>query len=279
MRAMLGREGYIWLRFLVTHKYFPDFNNPRTFSEKIIYRKLHDDPNIYSKLVDKYKVREYVDKVIGKEHLIPLIKVCDNISPKDFEDIPESFVIKTSNGGGGEHVLIVEDKSKLQLLDVCNKFNSYIQQDIGSKIDEYFYDIEKPVIIFEELIKHNNGSYPSDYKIHIFGSEKVIIQVDTNRFEDHCRSLFDENLKRLEFSIQPKYKPVDSAYEFPSNIVDLISKAKSLSKGFKYVRVDMYSVESKIYFGELTFCHGSGWEPIKPKEKDFSLGNLWDEYK
>lgn len=280
LRFFLGKSCYTYVRFLLTHKYRPNLKNPRSFSEKIIYRKFNVTPSKLSIFVDKYTVRDFVREEIGDEYLIPLIKVTDFVTREDFADLPDAFVMKTSNGGGGENVLLVEDKSKLDLDTLCMQFNQYLKIKVGHIVDEHFYDIEKPRIIFEKLIKHKNGNYPSDYKIHVFNGEKskVIIQVDSDRFSNHKRSLFDEKLNRLEFDIQPKYDSVDDNYEFPQNMSKLIDVAKKLSSQFKYVRVDLYNVDGRIYFGELTFCHGSGWEPLSTKDADFYLGNLWEEF-
>lgn len=280
IRFLLGKKGYTYIRFILTHGYLPSLNNPRSFSEKIIHRKFNVEPHILSKFVDKYTVREFVKEKIGAEYLIPLIKVKSSISPEDFDDLPTSFVMKTSNGGGGENVLLVEDKSKLDLNAVCFRFNEYLKIKVGKIVDEHFYDIEKPQIIFEELIKHQDGRYPSDYKLHVFNGQesKVIVQVDADRFGNHKRSLFDKNLKRLDFDIQPKYDSIDDTYVFPLNMNELINVAKKLSEQFKYVRVDLYNVDGQIYFGELTFCHGSGWEPLSTKEADYLLGSYWEEY-
>lgn len=280
LRLVLGKKYYTYFRFTVTHRYIPNFKNPRSFSEKIIYRKFNSDPHLLSKYVDKYTVREFIKDKIGEEYLIPLIKVVDSLSVKDFDSLPGCFVMKTSNGGGGENVLLVEDKSKLNLDEVCHRFNEYLKIKVGHIVDENFYDIEKPQIIFEELIKHKNGHYPSDYKLHVFNGQKsrVIVQIDADRFGNHKRSLYDEKLQRLSFDIQPRYDSIPDTYEFPSNMDELIAVGKKLSEQFKYIRVDLYNVDGKIYFGELTFCHGSGWEPISTQKADFLLGSYWEEY-
>ncbi|MCS3430535.1 ATP-grasp fold amidoligase family protein [Klebsiella sp. BIGb0407] len=282
LRFILGKKNYTRIRFYIVHGYFLNLKSPKTFSEKIIARKFDNESIKYSTFVDKYVVREYVARTIGNEFLIPIIDKKNFLKVDDFNEYPNSFVIKTSNGGGGENVLIVEDKSKLDLEKICIQFNSYLKIKIGKAIDEEFYDIEKPCIIIERLMKHQDGSYPSDYKIHIFNdiNEKrnIFIQVDTDRFSDHKRSIYNESLEVESFNIQPKYKKVDANYCFPQNIKKLINLAKTLSDGFSYVRVDMYSIDGHIYFGEMTFCHGSGWEPISSKHADLMLGNLWREY-
>ncbi|MEN0679043.1 ATP-grasp fold amidoligase family protein [Plesiomonas shigelloides] len=258
---------------------------PKTFSEKIIYRKLNTNPKKISPYVDKFKVRAFIEETLGPEHLIPLLKKTTHLTPTDFTTLPSSFVIKTTHGGGGEHVLIVKDKSKINHNYICDRFNSLLNKKLGHAIDEPFYDIEKPSIIIEKLIRHTDGSYPSDYKFHIFNSKngiKTFIQVDNDRFIRHKRSIFNEDLSKANFSIQPKYPEIEADYIFPHNFEETISIAKkisgALSDSFKYLRIDMYNVDGKTYFGEITFCHGSGWEPIKPKSADRMLGELWDEF-
>lgn len=277
IRLVLGPLNYTKIRFFLVHGYLANLKEPRSFSEKIIKRKFDNNSSRFSKLVDKYTVRNYVAHKIGSDYLIPLIKVVDRLELSDFNDLPMSFVIKNTNGGGGENVLLVENKKKLDLEVVCRRFNGYLNYKIGSRIDEKFYDIERPRIVVEHLIKNKDGSYPSDYKFHVFNgvNGKVIIQVDADRFGNHKRSLYDENLNRLSFDIQPKYSPIDDDYKFPSNMTELMILAKKLADDFSYVRVDMYNVDGRIYFGEMTFCHGSGWEPISPTSADFLLGSYW----
>jgi hypothetical protein len=284
IRLILRPKGYTFMRFLKTHKYIPNFSAPQTFSEKLIVRKFSIEPNQLSKYVDKFTVREHVKRTIGEQYLIPLIKSVTHLTVNDFENLPKSFVIKTSNGGGGENVLIVEDKTALDLDKICKQFNAYLKIKVGKIVDEHFYDVETPRIIFEKLIKLGNGGYPSDFKLHIFqgesnNSEKVIVQVDADRFENHKRSLYNEDLELLDYNIQPKYDTLGGSYHFPSNMQDLISLAKKLASPFKYVRVDMYNVDGVIYFGELTFCHGSGWEPMSSKSVDQLWGSYWHEFK
>ncbi|WP_081302932.1 ATP-grasp fold amidoligase family protein [Aliivibrio fischeri] len=281
LRFIFRPFGYSWLRFIITHKYIPNLNKPLSFSEKIIYRKFNVEPSLFSKLVDKYAVRDYVKKKIGEQYLIPLLLVKDHISSEDFHKLPSEFVIKTSNGGGGENVKLITSKEKTDLTALSNQFNQYLKINVGKAVDEHFYDIETPKVIVEKLMRHKDGGFPSDYKLHIFNQSddsKVIIQVDEDRFGNHKRSLFDLNKNKLEFDIQPKYDSVRADYNWPDSFDEMIEVAKKLSEDFKYVRVDLYNIDGRIYFGELTFCHGSGWEPLSSKEADFLLGSYWEEF-
>lgn len=277
LRLALGKYNYTKLRFYFEHGYCLNLEKPISWNEKIQFRKLVDDPKQFSKYVDKYTVRDFVAKTIGSEYLIPLIAKFDYITVEDLESLPNSFVIKTSNGGGGENVKIVYNKNDEDLKVICDVFNEYLEIKIGHKIDEYFYDIEKPCILVETLILDEFGNLPSDYKCHSFNGNNanILVQVDTGRFIDHRRSFYNESLVKQDFSIQPKYQDIDS-YIFPENFDFLLEKVRVLSSAFEYVRVDMYLVKGKIYFGEMTFCHGSGWEPVSPRKYDFILGSYWD---
>ncbi|WP_394153215.1 ATP-grasp fold amidoligase family protein [Vibrio maritimus] len=279
VRFLLGPKHYTWLRFVITHKYLPNFTSPRSFSEKIIARKFHSDSLLFSSFVDKYKVREYVSSTIGDRFLVPLIYHSTFLCLDDFELLPDSFVIKTSNGGGGEHVRVVINKEEEDLKVLADEFNRFLKMKVGTAVDEHFYDVEEPRIVIEELLLDSEGKCPDDFKIHVFNNSletKVIIQIDEDRFQGHKRSLYDEGCNRLDFSIQGKYPEVGSGFEFPNNIDEMVKVAKRLSADFKYVRVDLYNVDGVIYFGELTFCHGSGWEPFSSKEYDFKIGSYWE---
>ncbi|HFE8514964.1 ATP-grasp fold amidoligase family protein [Proteus mirabilis] len=280
LRFFLGKKIYTYIRFILVHKYIPNFKQPSSFSEKIIFRKLYDNPKKYSSFVDKYTVRKYIESKIGSDYLIPLLKAKKFITPSDFDSLPNEFVIKTSNGGGGENVLIVNNKNSLNLDEICDRFNNYLKVKIGNKIDEYFYDIEQPMILFEKLLRDDFYGYPPDFKIHIFNGikNKKIIQIDEGRFNHHKRSLYNEKKEKLPFNIQPKYESVSDNFPWPKNWNEMLDISMKLADDFKYVRVDLYNVNGKIFFGELTFCHGSGWEPIYPKKYDFLLGKYWHEY-
>ncbi|WP_246850657.1 ATP-grasp fold amidoligase family protein [Vibrio crassostreae] len=277
LRLVLGRVNYVKLRFVLTHGYRCDLENPKTWNEKIQYRKLNTPPEKFSKFVDKFEVRKYVSDKIGIGYLIPLIAKFKIISPSDFDDLPNQFVIKTSNGGGGENVKIVYDKNNEDLKNLSEQFNGYLSNKIGSKIDELFYDIEEPYILIEKLMLDKNGQLPCDYKCHIFNNEtcKVFVQVDQGRFVNHCRSIYDENGLAQDFKIQPKYNVIPD-FDFPENFSQLINQAKILASEFDYVRVDMYLINGCVFFGEMTFCHGSGWEPVYPRESDKVLGSYWN---
>lgn len=281
LRLVLGRYLYTWLRFVIIHRYIPNFKHPRSMNEKIIHRKFYDDPKKYSKYTSKYTVREYVKETIGEEFLIPLYKAKSFITPADFDDLPDSFVIKTSNGGGGNNVQIVKNKADLNIQYVCNRFNGYLKIKAGKGTDELFYDLEEPLILFEKLMLDENGNVPHDFKVNIIKTDSeshVFVQVDESRFAEHRRSFFNLNGKRLDFIWDKSLNHVSEQFSLPENYYKIYLAAEKLAKPFSYVRVDLYSIDSRVYFGELTFTHGSGFLAFTEKKVDFELGALWDEY-
>lgn len=272
-RYILGKKNYMNLRFYFTHHYKLNLNNPKTWNEKIQYRKINCDYKFLSKFADKLTVRDYVEKKIGKEYLIPLLGIYKELKIEDFEKLPKSFVIKTSNGSGGENVKIIYDKSKEDLEEIAEQFNKYIKSKIGWKLDEKFYDIQEPYILVEKLL-YDNGGIPEDYKIHFFEKEKYIIVQRVNRNNKTTKTFYDEEYNILDFMIYPKTEKIGNNKK-PKNYIKMIELSKNLGEGFGYSRIDMYNISGKIYFGEITFCHGGGWNKIVPREWDNFLGEKW----
>lgn len=282
LRFVLGKYAYTWLRFVITHRYIPNFKKPRSMNEKIQYRKLFDDPSKFSKYATKYTVRKFVENTIGKEYLVKLYKAKNFIAPADFDDLPDSFVIKTSNGGGGVNVQIIKNKADLNLQAICDRFNGYLKVEAGKGTDELFYGLEEPLILFERLLEPTNGEL-QDFKWHVFnarnGQPKLFLQIDSNRQVSkfaYCRSIFDEHGNRLKFQ-WGRYKPIEY-FELPEESELMKKLAIKLAEPFNYVRVDMYLVDGQVYFSELTFCNDSGFGAFSDKKYDFEFGQLWDEY-
>lgn len=275
-RFFLSQEQYIRSRFYLTHGYKLNLKNPKTWNEKIQWRKLYGDHKKYSEYVDKYLVREKIKEILGEEYLIPLIGKYNKITMEDLEKLPREFVIKTSNGGGGENVKIIRDKSKIDGVQLCKEFNKYLRVKVGERVDELYYDLNDGVIIVEKLILDSRGKIPRDYKFHCFRNNKdieMIIQVDVGRFEKHYRNFYDKNWEKIDLMIAKKN--TKERIEKPKNFEILTELVKRIAENFDYVRVDMYNVEGKIYFGEITFAHGSGYERLS-YEWDLKMGKLWE---
>ncbi|MFM5225744.1 ATP-grasp fold amidoligase family protein [Aeromonas veronii] len=278
LRFILGSKLYTYIRFFITHRYLLNINEPQTFSEKIIHRKFRVDPVKFSKFVDKFTVRDVVRERIGEMYLVPLYFCNSSISINDFKNLPNQFVMKSSHGGGGNNVLVVDEKNDLLLDKVVSRFNGYLDIKLGSKVDELFYDIEKPSILVEKMLSNADGTPLLDYKFHRFGNNGdpfYLLQINSEYNTARCtKTLYDVNGIKSEIQFAG-YNYGPEKIQLPDRFSEMIILVDKLAKGFEYVRVDLFNVEGMIYFGEMTFCPASGWDKLNTKENDIKLGQLW----
>jgi len=218
---------------------------------------------------DKYLVRDYVSKKIGEKYLVPLIGVYNNENEIDFDKLPQKFVLKTNNNSGRNFIC-----KEIDGIDVP-KIKSELKQLLNPEYNKYFYSFEwtykyiQPKIVCEEYIEQKDGQL-FDYKFFCFHGIPKYIVVDTDRFTNHKRNIFDIKWNLLPISLSYPNDP--RVIPKPKKLQEMIKIAKLLSKDFHYVRVDMYSIENIVYFGELTFYPGAGLEPFKPVEWDHIFG-------
>lgn len=249
-----------------------NLDNPKTINEKIQWLKLNDRTELHTQCADKYEVRKYIEKIIGKEYLIPLLY--DTTNPKDinYDNIPnDKCIIKTNHDSGG--VIIVKDKNNIKWNQVQKELNLALKQNFYYPGREWQYKNIKPRIIVEKLLLDENDEIPSDYKLHCFNGKVKVIQVDMSRFSDHSRNLYDKDWNLLE--CEWLYKKGTNT-ERPNNFDKMKEIAEKLAKEFIYVRVDLYSIKDNIYFGELTFHTESGWGKFSSVDCDKQFGELLD---
>lgn len=259
-------------KFKELHGYELNETSPKTFSEKIFYRKLHGNFDVMSTFSDKYKVRAYVEEKIGKQYLIPLLGVYDKLTIADLENLPNQFVVKTTHGSGKKHIEIVRDKSSHDLKDLVKKMNYALTLDFGYARRELWYTkIEKKIIIEEYLLSSEDA--PDDYKCHCFSHNEIYIGVDKGRFQEHKRSIFDKDWKLTNISLNSF--PVAENCKKPENFELMKNLAIKLAEDFDYVRVDFYNIDGRIYFGELTLSPANGMEILEPREYAELWGKLW----
>lgn len=248
-----------------------NWDNLQTYTEKMQWAKLYDKNPLKATLTDKYLVREWVEKTIGGEYLIPLLGVWDNFEDIDFSELPDRFVLKTNHGSGTN--LIVKDKSKLNLKRAKRMFDDWMNIDYAynSNFEMHYTDI-KPKIIAEKYMETSTGELP-DYKFLCFGGKPYYCWVDCGRFTNHTRNVYDLDWKLQSWS---QCHPINEVIiEKPAKFETMVMLAQKLSEGLSHVRVDFYNIDGNIYFGEMTFTNASGLERIYPDEWDKRLGELW----
>ncbi len=264
------------MAFFLTQGYSINFDNPKNFNEKVVYRHLFERDTLLPLLVDKYAVREYVKKKIGDKYLIPLFQVTDNFDDIDFSVLPDEFIMKVTHGSGRNIIFKDGDnnygynKAKLKKIIeewLCEKYR--FQQLIW-----FVQPIERKIII--EKLLQDNGKIPRDYKFFVFNGKVEMIQVDNDRFSEHTRSLYDKEWNRLDCTL--KYEQ-GGLVKRPEVLSEMIFLAERLAEDFTFMRVDFYNIESTIYFGELTPCPGGGMEIFVPESYNRYYGDKWDSYR
>lgn len=259
--------------YLKRHGEKLDWNNLQTYCEKMQWEKLFDHDERKVICADKYRVREWVADKIGEEYLIPLLGVWDHAKDIDFSKLPNQFVLKTNCSSGD--VIIVKDKSKLTTKDIKGyrkKLDYYLNMKFGFNTCELHYNQMKPRIIAEAYIECSGEDLP-DYKFLCFNGKPYFCWVDIDRYHGHKRNVYNMDWELQNWNQNFEFSEEDVPK--PQKFDELVELATNLSKGFPHVRVDLYYTNGHIYFGEMTFTNGSGFEQIKPKSVDFMLGGLW----
>jgi hypothetical protein len=255
-----------------------NFNNPQRFTEKIQWLKVYGKLERYSQYVDKFRVRSYVAEKVGKEYLIPLLGVWYNYDAINFAELPDRFVLKVTHGCGYNY--ICKDKAKINHEKLRMTINKWMKEDFYKQERETQYRNSTPKIICEEYLEDQTGEL-RDYKFYCTEGIPKAIQVHIDRFTDHRSELLDINWKKLPYVSVGTFGEVKSILAEPLNLKIMLQLVRKLAEDFPFVRVDLYSVDNRIYFGELTFTPGSGLADLTPISGDIEFGKLinLDAYK
>ncbi|MCD8386090.1 MAG: glycosyl transferase [Bacteroidales bacterium] len=263
---------FIKWEYFFQMKKFPNLENPATFNDKLQCMKLYDQNPLYSKVVDKSLSKEYVAEVLGsEEYIIPTLGVWDKWEDIDFDALPNEFVLKTTHDSGG--VAIVKDKHSDDLAKAKSKIEKSLSHNFFLEHREWPYKAVKPRIIAEQLIHSLTDGGLRDYKFFCFNGEPRMLLLASDRARDVRFDYFDMDFNHLPFVQGHPWANVMP--ERPANFEQMKDLARRLSAAFPQVRVDLYSVGDKIYFGELTFFHFSGNVPFVPAAWDERIGEWW----
>ncbi len=248
-----------------------NLNNPTTYNEKLQWLKLYDKNELKPLCCDKYHVREYVKACGCGEILNDLL--WDGFSPEDipFESLPNQFVIKLTHGS--KFNIICEDKKTLNIPRTISRLKRWLKADFLPCYGEWYYGVKKPRIIIEKYLKDDKTNQLFDYKFFCFHGEPKLVHVNT--WKDNKQSI---NAYDIDFNLIPNVQlgfrnDLTTIINKPDNYSKMVDYARKLSKPFLHVRVDLYNVNGKIIFGELTFAKGSGFSKIVPYSFDIKMGS------
>lgn len=248
-----------------------NFRDPHMYTEKLQWLKLYDHRPEYTRMVDKYAVKEYIAEKIGDEYVIPLLGVWDRVEDIDFEKLPDRFVLKTTHDSGG--IVVCKDKRTMDVPKARRTLNHFLKRNYYDHNREWPYKNVPHRIIAERYMEDSRQKELRDYKFFTFGGIPKVLYIAQGRGgeEGTVADFFDMEFNHLPFTIDHDMAPVPP--EKPSNFELMKELAAKLSEGTPQLRVDFYEVDGKVYFGEMTFFHCSGMVPFHPEQWDRIFGD------
>ena len=250
-----------------------DLNNPKTIQDKLSWLNIYDTNPLKTKCADKIKLHEYCKDVLGEDICVPIIKVYNNVSEINWDELPNQFVIKCNHGSGMN--IICTDKSKLNKVDAINKLDKWMKDDFAFRngFEAHYHDIEHK--IFVEEYKNDGNKDLIDYKFLCFNGIPIYCQViggrnEKSRHLNYYDMDFDfVDISRYDFPNNPKI--IDKK---PINFEKMKEFSKILSEPFKFVRVDFYEIDGRVFLGELTFTPGAMAFKYKNDDDNIKVGSL-----
>lgn len=263
---------YLKLRYKLKFGKKLNLKTPETFNEKLQWLKLHDRKDVYTIMVDKFKVKEYVANIIGEKYVIPTIGIYDKFDEIDFDVLPKQFVIKCTHDSGG--LVIVKNKEKLDRNTARKIINKCLATNYYYRGREWPYKNVKPRIIVEKYMKDTRPII--DYKFFCFNGKPKIVLACSDRFSS-------DGLKETWFDSDWNLLPItEGGHKTDGNIVkpkkfnEMKQLASQLAERMAFVRIDFYEFSGRVFFGEITFFPASGFEKFVPGEWNKRLGDLID---
>lgn len=265
-------ENYVKWKYYLNFRKKLHLDNPQTYNEKLQWLKLHDKHDEYTQMVDKYEAKKYVASIIGEEYLIPTYGVYNSFEEIDFASLPQQFVLKCTHNSGG--VFVCKDKLTFDIEGARKQVNKWLKKNPYWKNREYPYKNVKPRIIIEQYMEDESGYELKDYKFFCFDGTAKYIFVASDRGKDDEETKFD--FYDIEWNLLPftnGHPNSNKKMKKPENYDKMVDISERLSKGIPHVRVDLYNINGRIYFGELTFFHWSGLVPFVPPKWDVIFGD------
>lgn len=267
---------YLKKRFFNAHQYPLDLENPKTLNEKLQFLKSMYRESLHVQVSDKYEVRNFLKNRFGDELLIPLVFVTDNPKELVSDVIPDFPVIVKTNHDAGNHQ-IIRDKHKVDWKKLQIDCKWWLSWNYYYSDRELQYKDIKRKIIVEKLLITRDGKIPNDYKLNYLNGKLEFVYVSLDREGENYRNIYNEHWQPLLFK-WASLKKINktkrgSEIDAPKSFQKMKELGSEIAKLFPYVRVDFYDVDGKLYFGEITLCHGGGFDKFEPLDMDTYFGN------
>jgi len=249
----------------------PNLESPQTFNEKLQWLKLYWRDEKAARCADKLLVRDYVrEKNLGNI-LNELIAVYDDVRQINIDELPQAFVLKTTHGSGWN--IICKNKHQIDWEESFLMLEGWMHRNYYYGVGEWVYQNLKPRIICEKYLQGEDGNPPVDYKFLCFDGEPKLLFVCLERFSDSGLKVDFYDMEWNKMPFRRYYPNSDVILKKPEQFDEMVAISRKLAEGFPFVRVDLFVINDRVYFSELTFFPGSGYEPFDPEEYDYLLGS------
>ena len=269
-RVMPDRLYLKWIYYLETGNHL-NLTHPERYNEKLQWLKLYYRDSFWTQMADKYRVKELVREKVGEQYIVPTIAVWNSPHEINWGALPNKFVLKTNHDSGNNGVFIVRDKSKISIVELTRKISKSLNRDTSVKGREWPYKDIQRCVFAEQYLEDATGEL-RDYKFFCFNGVVKYLFIATERQSgvEVKFNYFDADFNDIGIV---QYHPMsDKKIEKPRLFEQMKELAAKLSKGLPEVRVDLYEVDGRIYFGEYTFFHHDGTVPFHPDKWDYIWG-------
>lgn len=274
---MLPDKWYLMILYYLWTGKKLHLKNPQTFGEKIQWLKLYYRQSIFTTLVDKLAMKDYVSQIIGHEYVIPILGVWDRPEDIAFDKLPRQYVLKTSHGGGSGGVIICKNNELTNRKDIIRKLKTSMKQDLYKSLREWPYKDVPRKIIAEHYIENVNSVEKDliDYKFYCFHGEPTYCQVIKDRHSKETIDFYDMDWKHQDFiGLNPVAVHSSQCQLKPLHFEKMKEMAKLLSQGLPFARIDIYDTKDRPYVGEITLYPASGLGRFEPERFNLILGDM-----
>lgn len=264
---------YLSLVYFIKTRNFMHWKNPKKLNEKLQWLKIYNRNDEDTLLVDKYSVKDIIAKKIGKQYIISTLGVWENANDIEWDKLPNKFVLKCTHDS--HSVIVCKDKKSLNKQEIIDFLNDCLKRNLFWLAREWPYKNVKPRVIAEEFIEAKDGSELVDYKFYCYGGKPQYFMYSLGEATHSPKNhKFGMDLKSIDYKFKTTPSISEKEIVFPENIDEMIRIVNELCVGKPHVRIDLFNVDGKIYFGEITFFSGAGFINMISREYSNYLSML-----